>query len=168
MSAHLKSRFEADRYASPPFSLRPIHQMLAEFPGPQRGDKVLLVNPDQAPEMVEFIRLAFDSDRVRLAIVATAAEAIGQLSEPFDLLWLRLPLPDLQATLFIEHLLARPDLADRVGVEDIVQAMSRLSKMPALRNLEPLGKKRDKWIWIRFRSDAERERLRHLLERSVK
>ena len=29
----------------------------------------------------------------------------------------RSPLPDLQASLFIEYLLARPDLADRVGIE---------------------------------------------------
>jgi hypothetical protein len=142
--------------------------MLAEFPGPQRGDKVLLVNPDQVPEMVELIRSAFDNDRVRLAIVPTVAEAIGQLSEPFDLLWLRLPLPDLQASLFIEHLLARPDLADRVGIEDMVQAMSRLSKMPALRNLEPLGKKRDKWIWVRVRSNDEREWVQHLLEQCMR
>ena len=142
--------------------------MLAEFPGPQRGDKVLLVNPDQAPEMVEFIRLAFDSDRVRLAIVSTVAEAIRQLSEPFDLLWLRLPLPDLQAPHFIEHLLARPDLAGCVGIEDMTQAMIRLSNMPVLRNLEPLGKKRDKWIWVRVRSDDEREWVRHLLEQCTR
>ena len=138
--------------------------MLAEFPGPQRGDRVLLIHPDQDPEMVELIHLAFRGSRVRLTIVPTVAGAIGRLSEPFDLLWLRLPLPDLQAPLFIEHLLARPDLADRVGIEDMTQAMIRLSNMPVLRNLEPLGKKRDKWIWVRVRSDDEREWVRHLLE----
>ena len=43
--------------------------MLAEFPGPQRGDRVLLIHPDQDPEMVELIHLAFRGSRVRLTIV---------------------------------------------------------------------------------------------------
>jgi hypothetical protein len=142
--------------------------MIAEFPGPQHGDKVLLINPELVPGMVESIHLAFENDRVRLTIVLTVAEAIERLSEPFDLLWLRLPLPDLQAPLFIEHLLARPDWADRVGIEDMSQAMIRLSNMPVLRNLEPLGKKRDKWIWVRVRSDDEREGVRHLLDQCTR
>jgi hypothetical protein len=142
--------------------------MITEFPGPQRGDRVLLINPELAPGMVELIHLAFENDRVRLTIVPTVAEAIERLSEPFDLLWLRLPLPDLQAPLFIEHLLARPDLADRVGIEDVTQAMIRLSNMSVLRNLEPLGKRRDKWIWVRVRSDDEREWVRHLLEQCTR
>ncbi len=33
--------------------------MIAELPGPQRGDKVLLIYPDQTPEMVELIHLVF-------------------------------------------------------------------------------------------------------------
>ena len=142
--------------------------MFAEFPGPQPGDQVLLVSPDQTPEMVELIHLVFRVSKVHLAIVPTVAEAIGRLSELFDLLWLQLPLPDLQAPLFIERLLVRPDLADRVGIEDMTQAMLRLSNMPVLRNLEPLGKKRDKWIWVRVRSDDEREWVRHLLEQCTR
>jgi hypothetical protein len=142
--------------------------MIVEFPGPQRGDRVLLINPELALGMAELIHLAFENDRVRLTLVPTVAEAIERLSEPFDLLWLRLPLPDLQAPLFIEHLLARPDLADRVGIEDVTQAMLRLSNMPVLRNLEPLGKKRDKWIWVRVRSEGEREWVRHLLEQCTR
>ncbi len=139
--------------------------MFAEFPGPQPGDQVLLINPDQTFEMMELIRLVFRDSKVRLTIVATVAEAIGRLSEPFDLLWLQLPLPDLQAPLFIERLLARPDLADCVGIEGMTQAMIRLFKMPVLQNLEPLDKKRDKWIWVRIRSNDEREWVRHLLKR---
>jgi len=137
--------------------------MLAEFPAPQRGDKVLLIGFDQDPEMLALLRLALGR-RIHLAVASTVAEARLKLSEPFDLLWLRLPLPDLQAPLLIEHLLARPDLADRVGIEDMTQAIIRLSKMPVLRNLEPLGKRRDKWIWVRVRSDGERAWVRHLLE----
>jgi len=142
--------------------------MLAKFPGPQPGDKVLLISPEPAPEMVELIHLAFRGSKVRLAVVLTVAEAIERLSEPFDLLWLRLPLLDLQASLFIERLLARPDLADHVGIEDMIQAMIRLSKMPALQNLEPLGKKRDRWIWVRVRSDDERDLVRHLLDQCAR
>jgi len=143
--------------------------MIAEFPGPQPGDQVLLINPELTPGMVGLIHLAFENDRVRLTIVPTVAEAIGQLSEPFDLLWLRLPLPDLQAPLFIEHLLARPDLAERVGIEDMTQAMIRLSKAQAVRKLERLVvKSRDKWIWVRVRSDDEREWVRHLLEQCTR
>ena len=141
--------------------------MLTEFPGPQRGDKVLLIGFDQDPEMLDLLRLVLGR-RIHLTVVSTVAEATLKLSEPFDLLWLRLPLPDLQAPLFIEHLLARLDLADRVGIEDMSQAMIRLSNMPVLRNLEPLGKKRDKWIWVRVRSDDEREWVRHLLEQCTR
>jgi len=141
--------------------------MLAEFPGPQRGDKVLLIGFDQDPEMLDLLRLVLGRG-IHLTVVSTVAEATLKLSEPFDLLWLRLPLPDLQAPLFIEHLLARLDLADRVGIEDMAQAMIRLSNMPVLRNLEPLEKKRDKWIWVRVRSDDEREWVRHLLERCAR
>ena len=117
--------------------------------------------------MLALLRLALGR-RIHLAVASTVAEARLKLSEPFDLLWLRLPLPDLQAPLLIEHLLARPDLADRVGIEDMTQAMIRLSNMPVLRNLEPLGKKRDKWIWVRVRSDGEREWVRHLLEQCTR
>ena len=142
--------------------------MITEFPGPQPGDRVLLIYPDQTFEMMELIHLIVRGSKLRLTIVPTVAEAIGRLSEPFDLLWLRLPLPDLQAPLFIEHLLARPDLADRVGIEDMSQAMIRLSNMPALWNLEPLGKKRDKWIWVRVRTEDERDWVRHLLEQCAR
>ena len=141
--------------------------MLVEFPGPQPGDKVLLIGFDQGPEMLDLLRLVLGR-RIHLTVASNVAEARLKLSEPFDLLWLRLPLPDLQAPLFIEHLMARPDLADRVGIEDMTQAMIRLSNMPVLRNLEPLGKKRDKWIWVRVRSDGEREWVRHLLEQCTR
>ena len=141
--------------------------MLVEFPGPQPGDKVLLIGFDQGPEMLDLLRLVLGR-RIHLTVASNVAEARLKLSEPYDLLWLRLPLPDLQAPLFIEHLMARPDLADRVGIEDMTQAIIRLSKMPVLRNLEPLGKKRDKWIWVRVRSDGEREWVRHLLEQCTR
>ena len=54
--------------------------MLAEFPGPQRGDKVLLINPDQTPGMVELFHLVFENARVRLTIVPTVAGAMGEAS----------------------------------------------------------------------------------------
>ena len=143
--------------------------MLAEFPGPQRGDKVLLINPEMTPGVVELLHLVFRDSKVHLAIVPTVAEAIGRLSDPFDLLWLLLPLPDLQTSLWFDFLLAEPDLAGRVGIESIGQAIFRLSKAQAVRKLERLVvKSRDKWIWVRVRSDGEREWVRHLLEQCTR
>jgi hypothetical protein len=147
----------------------PAGQIIAEFPGPQRGDKVLLINPELAPGVVELLHLVFRDSKVHLAIVPTVAEAIGRLSDPFDLLWLLLPLPDLQTSLWFDFLPAEPDLASRVGIESIGQALFRLSKIQAARKVELLVvKPHDKWIWVRVRTEDERERVRHLLEQCTR
>lgn len=97
---------------------------------------------------------------LRLTTVSTVAEAIDKLVAPVDMVWLRLPLPDLQTQLFLDFLLTTPDLADRVGVLD---PFTISGAEPFWRSLVKDLAQSEKWIWFRTTADEEREWARRLL-----
>ncbi len=76
------------------------------------------------------------------------------------MVWLRLPLPDLQAHLFITALLGTSDLAQRAGVVDPLSAEARV--VGPLLAKGPLNV--EKWIWFRLRTPDERDWLGRLLK----
>ncbi len=140
--------------------------MNSEYSGPCPGDKVLLVSV-KGDKPFELLRMIFEQKKGCLTIVSTVAEAISKLSEPFDLVWIQLPLPDLNGRLLIDLLLATPDLADRVGVMDPLKVTLRLLEMPILDIFEGLPMRDRRGIWIRIRTKDEREWVRHHLGQCV-
>ena len=143
--------------------------MSAESYGPRLGDKVLLVMSEK--EMGELLRLILGRRELHLTVASTVAETVSQLDEPFDLIWLCLPLPDFHAHLFLDLILAQPDLAHRVGIENPVQVVKRIQKewptrFPHLSisgNYAP-RKQDEKWVWIRTSNESERTWVKHILE----
>jgi len=143
--------------------------MSAELYGPRLGDKVLLVISEK--EMGELLRLILGRRVLHLTVASTVAETVSKLSEPFDFIWLCLPLPDFHTHHFLDLVLAQPELAHRVGVEHPLQVVKRIQKeRPTLfPHLSTSGdyaphKQDEKWIWIRTSNESEREWVKHVLE----
>ncbi len=144
--------------------------MSAEWYGPRLGDKVLLVTPER--EIGELLRLILGRKELHLTVASTVTEAVGILTDLFDLIWLCLPLPDFHTYLFLDLVLAQPNLAPRVGIENPLQVMKRIQPewpttlFPRLSTLGDYAARQqdEKWIWIRMSDESEREWIRHLLK----
>jgi len=143
--------------------------MSAELYGPQPGNTVLLVISER--EMGELLRLILERRKLHLTVASTIVEATSKLSEAFDLIWLCLPLPDFHAHLFLDLVLAQPDLAPRVGIEDPIQVIKRIQKewpdfFPQLSTPEDYTsrKQNEKWVWIRMGDESNRKWIKHVLE----
>lgn len=124
--------------------------------GPQQ---VLLVISNK--ELGELAQLILERRKLRVAVASTVAEAIASLSEPFDLVLLCLPLPNFNACLFIELVLAVPDLTDRVVVETPFFPLVSTSRNYGSR------KHKEKWVGIRTGNEGEREWVKHLLRQCI-
>lgn len=113
---------------------------------------------DNLFRLVEMLQEQYQ--KVYLMIVSTVTEAIDKLSEPVDVVWLHLPMPGLQSNVFINSLLATPDLASRVGTVDPVRAMESVIGPIVTKGI---SRQLGKWVWFRTRTDEERNWVRHLL-----
>ncbi len=160
---------------------------------PRSGDKILLVNAEEDnKEVADLYCLALRPLKLRISVTSTIKETIKALIQPFDLVWLRLPLPDLSANHLLEELLAAGDLAGRVGTESPVDVLDRLTSiswytklgqyslrersneefLKAYHGLVGVAKQvRQKhdghWLWVRMHTNEDRAWVIQLLERSM-
>jgi hypothetical protein len=159
---------------------------------PRPGDRILLVSADEVKEVIDLYRFILERFKLRITVESTMEGTVKALIQPFDLVWLRLPLPDLSAHHLLEELLAARDLAGRVGTESPVNVLDRLTSISWYTKLsrqslrkapdeEFLKRYRDfveidkqfrhkhdgQWLWIRMSTDEERAWVIQLLERNM-
>jgi hypothetical protein len=130
--------------------------------------------------------------KLRISAASTIEETVKALIQPFDLVWLRLPLLGFSANRFLEELLAAHDLAGRVGTESPVDVLDRLTSVSWYTKLSqqslkqasseeflkayhgPVGlakqvrhKHDGQWLWVRMQTDEERAQVMQLLEQNT-
>jgi hypothetical protein len=160
--------------------------------GPQPGDKILLVNADEGKAVIELYRFVLERLKLRITVESTMGGTVKALIQPFDLVWFRLPLPDLSSIHLLEELLATHDLASRVGNESPADVLDRLTSiswytklgqqalkdtsseefLKSCHRMVELAKQfqhnhSSQWLWIRMHTDEERAWVRQLLEQSI-
>lgn len=161
--------------------------------GPQPGDKILLVNAEEDKKVNDLYRLVLQPLKLQITVVSTVEGAVEALIQPFDLVWFRLPLPELSSTHLLEDLLATHDLVSKVGNESPDEVLDRLTSiswytklisrhglkdassekfLKAYHGLVGLAKQVQhvhggQWLWIRIHTDEERAQVMQLLERNT-
>ncbi len=159
--------------------------------GPQPGDKILLVNAEEIKAEIDLYRFILERFKLRITLESTMEGTVKALIQPFDLVWLRLPLPDLSSIHLLEELLATHDLAGRVGNESPADVLDRLTSISWYTKLSQqvlkdtsseeflkrnhylveiarvYHKHGDQWLWIRMYTDEERAWVTQLLERNM-
>lgn len=152
----------------------------------------MLVNAEEDKEVANLYCRVLQPLKLRINVESTMKGTIKALIQPFDLVWFRLPLPDLSSSHLLEELMATHDLAGRVGNESPVNVLDRLTSiswytklsqqslretsneesLKTYHGLVGLAKqvrhKHDgQWLWIRIHTHEERAWVIQLLEQSM-
>ncbi len=159
---------------------------------PRPGDRILLVSADEVKAVIDLYRFILERFKLRITIASTIEGTVKALIQPFDLVWLQLPLSNLSSSHLLEELLATHDLAGRVGNESPADALDRLTSISwytklglqgwkdtsseeFLKRYHPMvelakqfqHEKGGQWLWIRMHTDEERAWVIQLLERNM-